>query len=263
MEHMMTATSSRFGLFNTEAIIHTSVSNGEEYQIGIWFPFSYYDSDQTYPVLYLMDGDYLFGLATGLVPTLIGTQDIPEILVVGIGYNQISSYTEFGKLRELDMLPTGCVDASPDSRTPQFLGFLEQELFPLIETRYRGSPDDRALYGFSVGGFFTLYTMLTRSGLFKRYIAASGTWPGAASFLMTCELDYAQQPQHPQANLHIAVGGLEEDQLPGFKTFTETIHKRDYPDFKLSTEIIAEEIHGSGVIAHSFINGLKWVYQPE
>jgi predicted alpha/beta superfamily hydrolase len=189
MEHMMTATSSRFGLFNTEAIIHTSVSNGEEYQIGIWFPFSYYNSDQTYPVLYLTDGDYLFGLATGLVPTLIGTQEIPEILVVGIGYNQLSSYTEFSKLRELDMLPPGCVDASPDSHTPQFLGFLEQELFPLIETRYRGSPDDRALYGFSVGGFFTLYTMLTRPGLFKRYIVASGTWPGAASFLMTCELD--------------------------------------------------------------------------
>jgi predicted alpha/beta superfamily hydrolase len=257
----MTTTRTRFGLFNTEAIIHTSVSNGEEYQVGIWFPFSYHDSDQTYPVLYLTDGDYLFGLATGLVPTLIGTQEIPEVLVVGIGYNRISSYAEFGKLRELDMLPPGCKDASPDTRTPQFLEFLEQELFPLVETRYRGSPDDRALYGFSVGGFFGLYTMLTRPGLFKRYVAASGTWPGAASFLMTCEQDYAQQDRHPPVNLYITAGELEQDQLPGFKTLTETIRKRGYPDLKLSTEIIAEEIHGSGMIAQSFVNGLRWVYQ--
>jgi predicted alpha/beta superfamily hydrolase len=261
MEHKITKPKSRFGLFNTEAIIHTSVFTGEEYQVGIWLPFSFASSDQTYPVLYLTDGDYLFGLATGLVPTLIGTQEIPEILVVGIGYNRIASYAEFGKLREMDMLPPGLPDAPAEARTPQFLGFLEQELFPLIETRYRGTPDDRTLCGFSVGGFFSLYTMLTRPGLFKRYIATSGTWPGVASFLMTCEQDYARQSGHTPVNLHLSVGGLEEDQIPGFKRLAEVLETRDYPDFKLSTEIIADEIHGSGVIAQSFVNGLRKVYQ--
>ena len=190
----MTVACSRFGLFNTEARILKSTCVGEEYQIGIWLPFSYASSNQTYPVLYVTDGDYAFGLSTGLIPTLIGTKEIPEILVVGIGYNHLSNYDEFGTLRSRDMLPPSFVHAPPDSRTPQFIDFLKQELFPLIETEYRGSPDERALYGFSVGGFFTLYTLFTRPDLFQRYIAASCTWPGADAYLLTCEQQYAHQP---------------------------------------------------------------------
>jgi uncharacterized protein len=210
-------------------------------------------------VLYVTDGDYTFGLATGLIPTLIGSQEIPEIIVVGISYNRISTYNEFGTLREKDMLPPGFVHASPDSRTPQFFTFLEQELFPLIETEYRGSPDNRVLYGFSVGGFFTLYTLFTQPHLFRRYIAASCTWPAADKYLLACEQQYAELPLHPPADLYLSVGGLEEEQLPGFKTLTETLQKRNYPDLKLTNQIIEREKHSSGVIANTFLNGIRTV----
>jgi hypothetical protein len=251
----------RFGLFNTEASIIESTSVGEEYQIGIWLPFSYASSDQTYPVLYVTDGDYAFGLAAGLIPTLIGTQEIPEILVVGIGYTHLSSYDEFSELRARDMLPPGFAHAPPDSRTPQFIAFLERELFPLIETEYRGSPDERALYGFSVGGFFTLYTLFTRPDLFRRYIAASCTWPPADAYLLTCEQQYANRPLRPPADLYFSVGGLEADQLPGFKTLAETLRKRNYPDLGLDAQIIEGETHSAGVIAHTFLNGVRSVFK--
>jgi predicted alpha/beta superfamily hydrolase len=257
----VTGSHSRFSLFNTEARILHSACVGEEYQIGIWFPFSYASSKQTYPVLYVTDADYTFGLATGLIPTLIGTQEIPEMIVVGIGYNQMSSYSEFGELRERDMLPPGFPQAPPDSRTPQFMAFLKQELFPLIEANYRASPDDRTLYGFSVGGFFALYTMLTQPGLFRRYIAASGTWPAADSYLLTCEQQYAEQSFHPPVNLYLSVGGLEEDQLPGFKAMAEMLQKRDYPGLRLHTQIVEGEKHSAGVISHAFLNGLRTVFQ--
>lgn len=259
----MAVANSRFGLFNTEARIIKSSCVGEEYQIGIWLPFSYASSNQTYPVLYVTDGDYAFGLATGLIPTLIGMQDIPEILVVGIGYHPLASYDEFAKRREREMLPPGFVHAPPDSCTPQFIAFLEQELFPLIETEYRGSPTERALYGFSVGGFFTLYTFLTRPDLFQRYIAASCTWPAADTYLLTCEQQYANQPLHPSADLYFSVGGMEEDQLPGFKTLTESLQKRNYPDLRLNTQTIEGEKHSAGVIAHTFLNGVRAVFKPK
>ena len=257
----MTGSYSRFRLFNTEARIIKSVWVGEEYQIGIWLPFSYASSNQTYPVLYVTDGDYAFGLATGLIPTLIGTQEIPEILVVGISYNHLSNYDEFGTLRSRDMLPPGFVHAPPAARTDQFIAFLEKELFPLIEMEYRGSPKERALFGFSVGGFFTLYTLFTRPDLFQRYIAASCTWAGADEYLLTCEQQYANQSIHPPANLDLSVGGLEEDQLPGFKTLTETLGERDYPDLKLNTQIITDEKHSAGVIAYSFLYGVRTVFK--
>jgi predicted alpha/beta superfamily hydrolase len=131
----------------------------------------------------------------------------------------------------------------------------------LIETEYRGSPDERALYGFSVGGFFTLYTFFTRPDLFRRYIAASCTWPAADAYLLACEQQYAHQPSHLAANLYISVGGMEEDQLPGFKTLTETLRKRNYPDLRLDTQIIEGEKHSAGVIANTFLNGVRAVFK--
>jgi len=251
----------RFGLLNTESRILSSACVGEEYQIGIWLPFSYASSDRTYPVLYLTDGDYTFGLAAGLVPTLVGAGEIPEIIVVGIAYNRISTFGEFGKLRERDMLPPGFVHAPPDSRTPQFITFLQQELFPLVESEYRASPDDRALYGFSVGGFFSLYMMMTHPGLFRRYIAASGTWPGADAYLLDCEQQYAGQSLHPPVDLYYAIGGDEEEQLHGFNTLVERLKNRNYPDLKLHAQILAGEKHSAGGIAQSFVYGLRKVYE--
>lgn len=257
----MTNSNPRFGLLNTHAHILKSTNAAEEYLIGIWLPFSYASSDRTYPVLYLTDGDFTFGLAAGLMPTLVGMQEIPEMLVVGIAYNQITTFDEFSKLRERDMLPPGFVDAPPDSRTPQFIDFLHQELFPFIETNYRGSPDDRTLYGFSVGGFFSLYLLLTRPGLFRRYIAASGTWPGAAAYLLNCELEHAGQPNHPPADLYYAVGGAEVDQLSGFNTLVERLRNRNYPDLKVYSQVLEGEKHSAGVVSHTFLYGLRQVYQ--
>ena len=134
-------------------------------------------------------------------------------------------------------------------------------IFPLIEKKYRGSPDGRALYGFSIGGFFTLYTLFSQPNLFQRYIAASCTWPGAGEYLMTCEQHYAGLSHHPAANLYLSVGSREEDQLPGFKKLTETLRRRNYPDLILDAQIIPGEKHSAGSIAHSFLNGVKTVFK--
>jgi len=74
----------RFGLFGTEERILCAEEMDQAFQVGIWLPFSYHTSGRTYPVVYVPDGEFASGLATGLIPTLIGTQEVPEILVVGI-----------------------------------------------------------------------------------------------------------------------------------------------------------------------------------
>lgn len=257
----MLASHSRFGLFNTEASILHSQHTGEEYQIGIWLPFSYPSPDRTYPVLYVLDGDYTFGLATGLIPTLIGEQEIPEILVVGIAYASLSDWSDFGRRREQDLLPPDFKGAPPDARSPQFVTFLRQELFPLVETEYRASSEDRSVYGFSAGGFFALSMLLTEPGLFRRTIAASCTWPGADTYLLACEQQYAGQSFHPAVDLYLAVGSLDEGQLPGFEKVTTRLQEKHYPHLRLRTEIFQGERHSAGVIAQAFLNGLRTVFQ--
>jgi predicted alpha/beta superfamily hydrolase len=252
----------RFGLFNTEERIIHSDSVGQDFRIGIWFPFSYASSDQKYPVLYVPDGEFVYGLATGLIPTLIGNQEVPELIVVGIAYQGITGWEEFGILRDRDLCPPGFQNPPADSRIVPFTNFFRQELFPLVESEYRGSPENRTLFGFSSGGFFTLHTMLTQPGMFRRHIAASCTWPGADDYLRNCEQQYAAQLMHPPADLYLSVGGLEEGQLPGFHKLTERLQERHYPDLRLFTQIFEGEKHSSGVLAKTFLGGMRAVFKP-
>jgi predicted alpha/beta superfamily hydrolase len=241
----------RFGLFNTEERIIHSEEVGQDFQIGIWFPFSYAGSDRRYPVLYVPDGEFAFGLATGMVPILIGAQEVPELIVVGIAYHGIAGWAEHGVLRDRDFCPPGFQNPAAESRLPAYTGFYRRELFPLIESEYRGAPDDRALFGFSSGGFFTLHTMLTQPGMFRRHIAASCTWPGADEYLLNCERQYTEQPAHPPTDLYLSVGDQDKGQLPGFGKVTETLRGRDYPGLRLRTDILAK----------TFLYGLRAVFK--
>jgi predicted alpha/beta superfamily hydrolase len=250
----------RFALFNTEERILHSESAGQDFQIGIWLPFGYASSDERYPVLYVPDGEFAFGLATGLIPTLIGTGEVPNMLVVGIAYQGITSWREHGILRDRILCPPGFQEPPGESRINLFSSVLRQELFPLVEAEYRGSPSDRTVFGFSAGGLFALHTMLTQPGMFRRYIAASCTWSGADDYLLNCEQAYALQSVHLPENLYLAVGGLEEDQLPGFQRLVATFQGRNYHHLRLFTQVFEGEKHSAGVLAKAFLYGMRAVW---
>ena len=119
----------------------------------------------------------------------------------------------------------------------------------------------RALFGFSGGGFFATYTLLTQPGMFRRYIAASCTWPEADEYLLNCEQQYAALAEHPLTDLYLAVGEFETDQFPGFLKLTQQLSERRDPCLRLATEIHAGEQHSAGVLVKTLLNGLRTVYK--
>jgi hypothetical protein len=183
------------------------------------------------------------------------------LIVVGIAYHGIADWREHGILRDRDFLPSGFQNPPAESRLESFTNFFRHELFQLVEAEYRGSPQDRALFGFSSGGFFTLHTMLTQPGMFRRYIAASCTWPRADDYLLNCEQQNAAQSVHQPTDLYLSVGGLEQEQLPGFRTLTETLQERHYPGLRLFTQIWEGETHSAGVLAKTFLEGVRAVFR--
>lgn len=251
----------RFGLFNTEErILHSQVV-GQDYQIGIWFPFSYRASDWKYPVLYVLDGEFAFGMATGLMATLIGMEEVPEMLVVGIAYHGITSWQEHSDLRNLDFLPGIYQEHPEDTRLLLFTRFFQQELFPLIENEYRGSADDRGIFGFSSGGFFAMHALLSQPGMFRRTIAASCTWRRGSDFLLDCAFQHTQP--FPPSDLFLALGENEQELLPGFEHLTAALRGRQDPNLHISTAIFEGEGHSSGVLAKTFLQGVRTVYNTE
>lgn len=255
----------RFGIFKTEArIIHSECVN-QDYEIGVWLPFSYASSDRSYPVLYVPDGEFLFPTVAGLIPTLVGNGEVPEIIVVGIAYHGINSWEEFGGLRERDLLPQQHnqkrpgMEQKPATRHAQYIDFYRQELFPLIEREYRALADDRALYGFSNSGFFSLDMMLNYPGLFRRHIAASCTWGGADGYFIESAKRYAALPARPPVNLFLAAGELEGDgTVPGFHQVVTALEA--VPEVRVHQRLIEGESHSSGTFANAFLAGVKDIF---
>ncbi|MFC5046220.1 alpha/beta hydrolase-fold protein [Aquimarina hainanensis] len=137
------------------------LNEAREFQV--YLPPSYYFNNQgSFPVIYLMDGDYNYGYVTNLVELLSSVSGkIPEFIVVGIA--------DKGKLR----YRANCTPASVSGKNgnaTNFMQFIEKELQPYIHNNYRASTYD-ILIGQSIGGLFVTNYLLERPETFNTYIA--------------------------------------------------------------------------------------------
>ncbi len=122
-----------------------------------------YDLTQTrFPVLYLLDGLTHFHHATATVDFLARNGRIPQMIIVGIP--NVS--------RTRDLTPTPVEDRELSGGGDNFLKFIEDELMPYIDDKYRTQPH-RVLFGHSLAGMFSIYSLLSKPDLFAGYIAAS------------------------------------------------------------------------------------------
>ena len=94
----------------------------EKRAIEIQLPRSYeIEVDKNYPLMIVLDGDYMFNIVSGSVDYLSYWGDIPENLVVGI--NQID--TRFQDSSVFDN-----ITFTPISSTASFYDFIVNELIP-------------------------------------------------------------------------------------------------------------------------------------
>jgi predicted alpha/beta superfamily hydrolase len=249
----------RVGLVQTEDRKLASLLAGREYQLAVWLPESYASSEHHYPVIYILDGDLLFGMATSLTPLLNWIDNVPEMIIVGIGYNR--SIAEIWQLRELDFKTPEVKDAPQDSHADLFLAALKQEIVPFIETNYRTDPNERILFGYSSGGFFTLYTLVHEPDLFRRYLAGSPDTDLSYPYMLAHDQELVSRKKMGPIDLFLTIGDLEngaaQSSLSTYKELVTAIDARRYPGIRLITEIYYGENHGVGGIALTYIKGLR------
>ncbi len=136
---------------------------GEERQLKIQLPRNYdQNKEKKYPVLVVLDGDYLFEPVAGNVDYYSYWEDIPEMIVVGI--NQSTSRESDSFYDERTFLPAG-TGAS-------FFEFIGMELMPYLESNYRTAPF-RVIMGHDYTSNFINYYLLKENPLFQGYINLS------------------------------------------------------------------------------------------
>lgn len=163
-------------VIGTKHSLRSNILN-EDRKYWISLPDSYNDKESSYkryPVLIVLDGNLHFKPIAGMVnymsADIYRSWEIPEMIVVAIqNVDRRRDYTP-DKIITVRENNTGGGDS--------FLSFLEDELLPELDQKYRTEPY-RILFGHSLGGLLATHAYMKDKTLFNSFIAVDpsfGTW---------------------------------------------------------------------------------------
>ena len=190
----------------------------------IYLPPSYFsDKGSSYPVLYLLDGDYNFQYVTGLIALMSGiAEEIPQMIVVGIADGGHRNYAQ-------QCNPSIGEQAGDGDK---LIAFIETEVKPRIEKDYRCAGYD-ILQGHSRGGLFVTYAALEKPKLFDAYTAISpALWWQDYALLEHAKTKLASEAALP-FRYFLSLGNEKEMGVNRLADFINTKFPDD-PNFKYS-----------------------------
>lgn len=136
----------------------------KERSIEIQLPRSFNENDEKkFPLVIVLDGDYMFNMVSGSIDYLSYWGDIPENIVVGIKQNE----TRYKDVSVLDN-----INNTPITSTLSFYNFIENELIPYISKNYRGSTF-RIIVGQERTANFINFFLLKENPTIRGYISVS------------------------------------------------------------------------------------------
>jgi predicted alpha/beta superfamily hydrolase len=236
-----------------------SYAVGDYYEIYVALPEDYDEKGPQYPVIYLLDADWYFdgsntripaGGVEKIVSRLAENGDIPDVILVGIGY----CHGENNRGRDFLLSYT------------HFYKFLKDELIPFIDKAYNTSSEGRTLIGHSDGGFFTMYAFFQyglHSPVFENFVAISGDFTKVGRCLFSEESYMYQRMKNGVLDvwLYMAVGEYEEDRfVTSNREMAERLRTREYAGFHIVSKKYRGLNHGS-IVAPAIEDGLKWIFK--
>lgn len=230
----------------------------DTFYIYIRLPKNYDNSNKRYPVLYLLDGDISFNMAMSTVRYLQFGKDIPELILVAPGYGTMMSDEEYN-YRERDYTPTKIARFKGSGGAEEYLKFLEKELIPLIDSTFRTN-NERILNGYSLGGLFTIFTLLKKPQLFDSYIAGSPYLINDLKYLIEESESFSNHSHN--GKLFISVGEYEE-----FEVYHKPIKNMTTHLSKIGGLAIEHRIFEGGTHftcpSEALVYGLKFIYDKK
>ena len=244
-----------------------SIQLNEKRILNIYLPDGYNPNDTTqYPVIYLLDGsaDEDFIHIAGLVQfnNFPWINRMPKTILVGIANTD----------RKRDFTFTSQVE-SEKSRMPtaggsaEFIAFLDKELQPFIEKRYKTNKD-KTLIGQSLGGLLATEILFKKPTLFNRYIIISpALWWNNGSLLK--QDGAVLQPSFTDTtDVYIGVGkeGLAPGDFPRVmevdaNLLADKLNSSKSKSLKVFFDYLPQEDH-STVTHQAVFNAIRLLYPP-
>jgi len=272
---------------NTEVYQLKSDIVGDVFEITVMKPED--ASDEPLPVIYLTDANNSLGTGCDAANLLMLGGEIPQVILVAIGYPLGGDFNNFIKLRTRDFSPSLCKWQTPmqaelaDMKlediicggAPNFLEFLTTELRDFIGSKYN-TLDDTTYIGDSMGGLFGVYTLFHKPRSFKRYVIGSPWMCWDYPLCFEYEKKYSENHDDLKAIVYMATGGdehilypnLPDAIVPLFKDakteeysreMFKLLESRNYPSLNFRGKILDDETHFT-MVSSLIGKGLKSVF---
>lgn len=246
-------------VIGTKHLLHSNILN-EDREFWIILPDSYNDKEssyKSYPLLIVLDGNVHFKSVSGMVnymsSNLYRNCKIPEMIVVGvINVDRRRDYTP-------DKIIT--VRQNNSGGGENFLSFLEDELIPELDQKYRTEPY-RILFGHSLGGLLATHAYMKEKTLFNSFIAVDpsfGTWD---SETMDKKLDSMTEHSFERF-IYIATANWGKRNIRNrdrHLRFYESLNSKCKGELPAKLEYFENEDHSSVSII-AFHNGISAIFE--
>ena len=237
--------------------LYSKVLN-EKRPLIIQLPQSYHDNqDSTYPVLYLLSGPGNLAHVAGTLDRLNQSNAAPEMIVVGIANTN----------RTRDLTPTTNTDPrggpiGSGGGGDKFLDFIESELIPHINKKYR-TKSFKILSGHSIGGLLVLHSLHTRPQLFQAHFAFSpAVWWSDRITLKQTKAFFADKKNDTLPNfLYMNIGSEGGEMRQLYDEVANSIKQNSPQAFTFKSDVFENEPHNLTSVAGLF-NAYRGLFGP-
>lgn len=253
-----------------------AAATGRRYQVWVDLPASYATSSRRYPVVFVTDPNWSFGMVRS-IRDLLGQdgRNIEDFILVGLthevgtaaGTSRSRDYTPSDPLRD----PARNADDYSFPRYGEaeaYRNYIQSQVFPLIASRYRADMARKTFLGHSYGGLFGAYVLLTRPDMFGTYILGSPSLWFDRKHAFRLERDFAATHRDLRARVMMVTGGDEvvgtgpgnntiNDLVADMRAFEAALRARGYAGLTVVSRTIPDEDHLT-VFPDVATRGLLW-----
>ena len=262
------AAAERLSVLPADRIVLPIGNKGQEIELVVSTPHTY-DPSQTYPVLVVLDADPLLGLlkTVGFLWSEEGKAAPPILVGVPFGADPGAIW----KNRTHYLLPkaVGVIEYY-DAQVPlnsgggavELADFLEDGVVPAVLERYSADPNRVGLAGFSMGGLFAAWHLVTHPDLFSDYLVVS---PPLAEPFVGLEFKRATAALRRRGftrptRVYVAFADEDLEQvLSGAGAWIEGWTTSEDGNLHFHSELITGHRHDAGAIP-ALISGYEFLY---
>jgi len=251
-----------------------SESVADSFSIFVNLPNDYRSDQKTkYPVVYLLDANLYFDVIATTLNKYAEVGLAPHVILVGIGYKDFPAMDSLRNRDDTYPVAIPEYEMTVSGGADKFLSFIDNELTPYINSKYRTDTSKRTLMGHSLGGYFTSYALLQnllgKSKSLSNYIAASPSLHYNHYYLLNQLKDAVKQKdKNKKLKAYITYGGLEDSQSAEDSSMLKLADISKQLSALLSGSILYKgDIYSN--LGHmdtqipTFIKGLQWALQED